>query len=168
VKSSVLLNILRESIRAIDNPRFFKTERGYQGELLAQLRRRQRSLELPGSVIVEQEHQKSVPDHGITFRPDIIVHVPHKEGSAEPRSRWNFVAIELKRRANSETARRDLSKLATMSEKLRYPLTVFINMDSARTFAELCPKQIARQTYCFAVRLNAGAPCVTESRGRSS
>jgi hypothetical protein len=52
--------------RAVSTPRFFETERGYQGELLAELRAALLMLGLPGDAIVEQEYQKTFPKHRIT------------------------------------------------------------------------------------------------------
>jgi hypothetical protein len=45
-----------------------------------------------------------------------------------------------------------------MKRELKYPLTIFINVDSQETRAELCPASIAAQTVCFAVWLEDGKP----------
>jgi hypothetical protein len=47
-----------------------------------------------------------------------------------------------------------------MKKALKYPLTVFINVDSEQTHAGLCPRIIAAQTVCFAIRLEHGEPIV--------
>jgi hypothetical protein len=47
-----------------------------------------------------------------------------------------------------------------MKRVLKYPLTIFINVDSERTRSDLCPKSIIGQTFCFAVRLEDGKSVV--------
>jgi hypothetical protein len=87
------------------------------------------------------------------IRPDIIIHVPFERGVTESREEGNFVAMELKRRATDKTATGAFTNLAKMKKALKYPLTIFINIDSNETHSALCPKSIAGQTVCFAVRL---------------
>jgi hypothetical protein len=150
--------IVQEALGAIDEPRLFRTERGYQGELLAELRSRIREAQFPGDPIVEQEYQKTIPRHNLAIRPDLIVHVPFDRGETARRTEGNFVAIEIKRDPNDvETA---FENLRLMRQELRYPLTIFIMVDSGETFAELCPRGIAGQTVCFAVSLQDGEPVV--------
>lgn len=36
---------------------------------------------LANEAIIEQEYQKRLAEHGITFRPDIIIHVPTAPGA---------------------------------------------------------------------------------------
>jgi hypothetical protein len=151
-------------LTAITEPRLYGTERGYQGELLAQLRPRLRDeLWLPGNPIVEQEYQKRAADHGVTIRPDLIVHVPFERRKTRSRRHGNFVAIEIKFRATAKAAEEDFGRLRLMKEKLGYPLTIFLNIDSDRPFSDLCPASIAKQTYCFAVKLKGNAVLVSES-----
>ena len=120
---------------------------------------------LPDDPIIQQEYQKSLGLHGIG--PDIIVHIPFERGLSERRDEGNFVAIELKRRATDKRARDAFSSLSKMRKALKYPLTVFINIDSKETHANLCPKSIADQTVCFAVRLHDGKPVVKAEQPRS-
>jgi hypothetical protein len=68
--------------------------------------------------------------------------------------------MELKRRATRESARGAFANLVKMKKALKYPLTIFINIDSDQTHVALCPKGIAGQTVCFAVRLEEGRPVV--------
>lgn len=154
------LALLRDALENIREPRFFRTERGFQGELLAQLRNRLQNAELPGDPIVEQEYQKTMPLHGLNIRPDIVVHIPFERGRAERRDQGNFVAMELKLRATENEARGDFANLKQMREVLGYPLTVFINIDSDETHVAQCPEDLAVQTVCYAVRLEGGNPSV--------
>jgi hypothetical protein len=106
-------------------------------------------------------YQKTLPHHGLKIRPDIIVHIPFERGRVERRDQGNFVAMELKLRASENDARGDFENLVQMREVLGYPLTIFINVGSAETFAALCPDAIRGQTICFAVRLEDGKPVCT-------
>jgi hypothetical protein len=90
---------------------------------------------------------------GIRILPDIIVHVPFERRLAEGRDQGNFIAIELKRRATAKTAKEAFGNLAIMKKVLKYPLTIFINVDSDETHFALCPEGVVDQTVCFAVRL---------------
>jgi hypothetical protein len=159
-ESARFLEILSECLESIREPRLFSSERGYQGELLAELKKRLRTAAFPGDPIVEQEYQKRLRSHGITIRPDLIVHVPFDRGTTRNRAEGNFVAIELKRRSTEEEALADFRSLEIIKEKLAYPLTVFVNIDAASTFAEVCPESIAKQTVCFSVQLKDGNPVV--------
>jgi hypothetical protein len=75
-KDKRFLSLLQDALKSIHEPRFFETERGFQGELLVQLAKRLREAAFPGDPVVEQEYQKTIPSHGIKIRPDIIIHVP--------------------------------------------------------------------------------------------
>lgn len=150
------LTLVREALESIREPRFYVTERGFQGELLTELRNRLDGAELPGEPIVEQEYQKTLPLHGVNFRPDIIVHIPFERGCAKRRDQGNFVAMELKLRATENEANADFAKLVQMRKALGYPLTIFINVDSDETHAAQRPAAIADQTVCFAVQLEHG------------
>ena len=154
------LALFMEALRTIREPRFFDTERGYQGELLAELRNRIDGAGLQGDPIVEQEYQKTIPHHGLTIRPDIIIHIPFERGVTNSRREGNFVAVELKCRASRRQAGNAFENLRQIKEALNYPLTVFVSVDSANTYAELCPGSIAAQTVCIAVRLEDGNPVI--------
>ncbi len=163
------LALLRQSLESISEEVFYRDERGFQGALLHELNMRLGQGVLPEDPIVQQEYQKRLRHHGIKIRPDIILHVPFERGFAEGRDEGNFVAVELKRRATGKRAKDAFTNLALMKKALKYPLTVFINVDSEQTHAALCPKSIADQTVCFAVRLEDGEPTVrTEMRDRGA
>lgn len=147
-----------EALGKISEPRLFKNERGFQGELLAALRSRLQEAKFHGDPIIEQEHQKRVRHHGINIRPDLIIHIPFDRGVTERRSDGNFVAIELKRNEKDVVAA--FENLRQLKERLDYPLTILVMIDSMKTYADLCPESIADQTVCFAVRLEDGAPLV--------
>lgn len=160
------LTALRQSLENMREARFFQDERGFQGALLQELSQRVAHGAFPGDPIIEQEYQKRLPLHKIRIRPDIIIHVPFERGVAEGRDEGNFVAVELKRRATAKKAKEAFASLAQMKKSLKYPLTIFINIDSAQTYVALCPKSIAGQTACFAVRFEDGRSVVrVDERG---
>jgi hypothetical protein len=163
-KPDAFLLTLQEALQSIREERLFQDERGYQGELLQEVGRRLERGSLPGDPIIQQEYQKRLPLHGIRIRPDIIIHVPFDRGLAESRDEGNFVAIELKRRAAPKAARKAFANLARMKRALKYPLTIFINVDSKQTHFEICPNGIVNQTVCFAVKLENGNPVVRVAR----
>lgn len=95
------LDAFRSSIQAINNKRYFSTERGYQRQLLAELKNNLDIEKLfDGNTIVEQEYQKTLEKHGIRIRPDIIIHVPYKREMHKNRLKNNFVVIQIKCKAS--------------------------------------------------------------------
>lgn len=162
--SAVFLTALNESLQSIAEPVLYGDERGFQGALLHELNARLGHGVLPDDPVIQQEYQKRLRHHGSTIRPDIIVHIPFERGGMENRGEGNLAAIELKRRATPKAARHAFASLSQMKRILKYPLTVFINVDTEETRAALCPRSIAEQTVCFAVRLNEGKPVVKAER----
>jgi hypothetical protein len=143
------------ALRAVSNARFFDTERGYQGELLAELRAALPALGLPENRIVELEYQKTIPNHNINIRPDIIIHVPTVEGG--DRKVGNFAVFELNFRAGPKEAQEDFDNLDTIIGALHYPLGVFVNIDSVKTQAAHYAGPYRDRIHFFAVRRVDGA-----------
>jgi|SRR5208282_2386917 len=154
------LALLQQALENIREEQLLKDERGFQGALLQELGKRLPEGARPEDPMLQQEYQKRMLRHGIRIRPDIIIHVPFERGIAQSREEGNFVAMELKRRATSKTARGAFANLAKLKKALKYPLTIFINIDSDEACAALCPKSIANQTVCFAVSWENGRPAV--------
>jgi len=123
------------ALRRITHPRFFKDERGFQGELNAQLREAIRGYDLLDCAILEEEYQKTLKRHGIRIRPDIIVHVPHESHGGSVTDR-NFAVYYLKRKASLRRAQDDFNDLNLMFDKLHYRLGFFINIGSAQHHLE--------------------------------
>ncbi len=145
-----MVSMIVDSLRSVRRARFFETERGYQGELLAELRARLPQAALPGDPIVEQEYQKRLFDHGIKVRPDIIIHVPTPAGGN--RRRGNFAVFELNLRAGQAEAREDFASLDAVLGALDYPLGVFVNIASTRTHAAHYSGTFRERLHFFAVR----------------
>lgn len=159
----LFLEYLTTALHSITTPRFYETERGFQGELLVELRKSLPDGFLPNRAIIEQEYQKRLLVHGLNVRPDIIVHEPfepHRHGS---RRDGNIAVIELKRATTSKRAAVDIRNLMRMMEVLEYPLAIFLNIASDVTHAELVPIKSRERIVCFAVKLEEGAVQVVQS-----
>jgi len=158
-----LLEHIRESLASISAPRFFETERGFQGALLTQLENRIPNYVLPEGALIEQEHQKSPAQHGLRIRPDIIIHEPFKPERHSTRTEGNIAVIELKLNASKVRAQNDFNSLAEMINVLQYPLGIFINIASHKTHSELVPLSVKDLIVCFAVSLDNGHVKVVEN-----
>lgn len=158
-----LLQAIREALTAIVDPRFYETERGFQGELLAELRMRIPALLPVDRAIVEQEHQKSLARHGVALRPDIIIHQPFNSAIHASRREGNFAVIALKLRAGPKKAAQDFGDLVTMLDVLRYPIGIFINIGHTRTQIGHAPVQAHGRVVAFATRLTAKGVGIVEA-----
>ena len=144
---------LERALANVKHTRYFETERGYQGALIAELQN-----ELPSfnweRVIIEQEYQKRIKAHGITLRPDIIIHVPFDEDESNTRGEGNFVVFELKLNASESSALVDYNNLSNMCSLLNYPLAVFININSDQTHIERYEGENKGKLVSYSVRLS--------------
>lgn len=159
--SDDIVSAISDALEAIDTPRLFETERGYQGELLAQLHRR---LALQHPAIIEQEYQKQLGKHGMAIRPDIILHEPFDERIHPGRDFGNLAVIELKLRSSKAAAVEDFNSLAEMIRVLKYPLGIFVNVNSQDTFGDVAPLDVRASLVAFAVRLVDGKVAVRMDR----
>ncbi|MCJ7545794.1 MAG: hypothetical protein MUP30_03035 [Deltaproteobacteria bacterium] len=124
-----------EALRNVAIPRFLRTERGFQGRFYCALQQilEERGL-LQSGYILEMEYQKSAR-HGMSQRPDIVLHVPAEVSGARV-SENNLAVWALKRRATSAEAHDDFVKLDEMFEILCYPLGIFVNIDAMDHFSD--------------------------------
>ncbi len=156
-----------DAISLVVNPRFFHTERGYQGAFFCAL---QRILEEKGIVdgrrILEMEYQKS-SRHGIRQRPDIILHVP-TELSGGDTTENNFAVWALKRMADTDRALEDFMKLKELFDNLGYPLGFFINIASAAHHLEEYSGDSADRIVAIAVDLGEHYPLIRCAYWRGS
>jgi hypothetical protein len=140
------------SIKKIKSPRYFKSERGYQGVLFCHLFNYLEQLEmLDEDKILEQEYQKS-QIHGLGQRPDIIFHIPREHSGAEINEN-NYAVWALKARASREAALEDFDKLEEMFYHLHYPLGLFVNIDSDQNHLERYAGSHHEKIIGLAVRL---------------
>jgi hypothetical protein len=164
METNQILQLFRESLEAINQDRFFSSERGYQGKLLAEIEKKLEIKKiLPGEALVEQEYQKRLKDHGIRIRPDIVIHIPYSEGIHSSRDINNFIVIQLKLNASEGKAKQDFSKLDLMFERLNYPLGIFLNINSDRTFYDSYSGNYNDRLHCFSVHLHMNEVVVHES-----
>lgn len=127
--------LLYDCLKQITEDRLFSTERGYQGTLAGLLSENMRKQDIwPGNPIVEEEYQKRAKDHGIKFRPDLIIHIPFDRGIYSDRKHGNFVVMMLKLNSSKYSALEDYEKLSLLCEKLDYSIAVFLNIGSEETF----------------------------------
>lgn len=160
---SALLDHIETALRQITNPRLYETERGFQGEFLCALRAVLPEGFLNDEMLIEQEYQKRLIEHGLRIRPDIIIHEPFDPARHAGRDDGNLAVIELKLSANASEAREDFANLAAMRKILSYPLAVFINIASTETHVTLAPEAVRGHLSCYAVRLNANEVEVTRA-----
>jgi hypothetical protein len=146
-----VIDVVADSLATITHPRFYETERGFQGEFLASLRRVLPSIGLPDDAVVEQEYQKRLREHGITGRPDIIIHVPTTADGN--RRHHNFAIFELKLAARAAGAQEAFESLDRVLAALDYPIGVFINIATAETHADEYSGRFPERIHCFAVQL---------------
>lgn len=156
MEQNALLAHFTDALGAITAPRFYETERGFQGALLAELQKTIPQHLLPDGAILEQEYQKRLYAHGVKIRPDIIIHEPFDETRHESRRDGNIAVIELKRDASANDAVGDFDSLIRMMEALDYPMAIFINIASATTHTDLVPAEWRQRITCIAVALHDG------------
>jgi hypothetical protein len=159
-----LLTHMRRALESISNPRFFETERGFQGAFLAALEKNIPDHVLPQGAVIEQEYQKRLGQHGVTVRPDIIIHEPFDAARHATRQDGNVAVIELKLNASQADARGDFDSLEKMMAALSYPMAIFINIASEKTHAGLVPDTAKGRVTCFAVSIREGSAHVVEER----
>lgn len=159
--NELLLNAIVASLSSVIAPHYYEDERGFQGELYAQLQNRLRDMVLPEGAMLREEYQKKLGQHRLKIRPDIILHEPFNPNRHRGRDDGNHAVMELKRRATQRTADDAFESLIAMIATLNYGLGVFINVDSSRTWAELTPEAYRSRIVCLAVFLGEnGAPQV--------
>ena len=133
MEDSDLIEILELSIAEVLNPRFFETERGYQGELNGLISQKLKG-QAESNLISESEHQKKDYQHGLKIRPDIIIHEPFNEEYHESRTEGNYIIIELKLRGDEKKVLADFENIDSMIDALNYKVGIFINIDSDNNF----------------------------------
>lgn len=162
--TETLLVHIHGALGTISHPRFYETERGFQGALLGALAQTIPDHVLPPGAQIEQEYQKRLGAHGLTVRPDIIIHEPFDETRHASRQDGNIAVIELKLNASKAEARGDFESLEKMMVALNYPVAIFINIASEQTHAALVSDASKGRLTCFAVSIRDGHAHVIEER----
>lgn len=159
--TDAILVSMNEALAACAHPRLFETERGFQGQLMVELSKR---IHLPDQAILEQEYQKRLSFHGLTIRPDIVIHEPYDRTRHSSRTSGNIAVIELKLNASASEASADFASLAAMLNVLHYPLGIFVNIGSAETYGKLVPEGAKGRLVTYAVSFAEGKASVVETR----
>jgi hypothetical protein len=158
-----ILRAFRSALLAITTPRFYQTERGYQGALLAQLEPLLGGALARNGAVIEQEYQKTVRKQGLTIRPDIVIHQPFDPSRHTSRRAGNIAVIELKVKASAAAAESAYASLGRAILALEYPLGILVNVASSRSHYNLAPSGLAGRIVSFAVTLRAGHVQIVES-----
>ena len=163
MRRTKVIDLIRQSLVAVTEPRFYLTERGFQGAFQTELRMHLNQNPIwQGDPIIEEEYQKRINPHGLRLRPDIIIHVPFERQNYQTRTQGNFVAFALKKNAYRSKALQDYHKLSDMIRILHYQLGVFININSSRTYYDHFEGRFKAKLLGFAVRLEGGNIIVSE------
>lgn len=157
-----LLRRIRQALEAVPHPYFDMTELGFQGQLLTQLDKQIPQHLLPQGALLQQEYQKTMAQHGLTIRPDIIIHEPFDPARHKSRKDGNVAVIELKRMASEAEALGDFDSLIRMLDVLEYPMGVFINIGAQDTHATLIPAAAKGRITCMAACLIDGKVQITQ------
>ena len=134
------IKLIHAALVRVKAPRLYKSERGYQGESLSHLRENlPSSKRLCDYPLVEQEYQKRLKDHGLSIRPEIIIHCPFDPDEHESRRIGNLAVFEIKLRVSRATAHSVYERLTRVCDVLDYQLRIFINIGSGETHYEDSP-----------------------------
>ena len=120
LKISILafIEIVITALKEIVSPRFFMTERGFQGNFAIALNKILGEHNIfPEGTIIEEEYQKTLKLHGITQRPDLIIHVPIESSHSTNRKETNYIACEFKLSGNKIKVMKDFENLNELIEK---------------------------------------------------
>lgn len=141
--SEDLIHSIAEALKSVTSTRFFRTERGFQGQFHVGLNRllTERGI-ISNQTIIEEEYQKTFRNHGIPHRPDLIIHIPFETGLTENRKEGNFVAFEFGLQAGERKAIECFNKLDDYITFLNYQLGIFVNINDTRSFIRLVPSNL--------------------------
>lgn len=159
---TAILDATSQALRALTHPRFLRSERGYQGRFYCALQEElDRRDVLQDGVILEMEYQKSAR-HGVTQRPDIILHAPAEETGATVFEN-NVAVFALKLSASRQRAVEDFGKLDEMCGGLRYQLAIFINVNSDAHHMACYEGEHRDRMHSFAITLQSGQPRISHA-----
>lgn len=160
----LILGCVRLALNAIKEPRYYETERGFQGALLIALSQYMPQANQPLHPVLEQEYQKTFARHGLNTRPDIILHEPFDSERHADRTVGNWAVFELKLNSTPIKATKDFNSLLAILDALNYPLGIFINIASTATYVDLVAPEFRGRLVCFAVSLDNGNVEIVEDR----
>lgn len=123
-----------------------------------------RLVPLPVGTVIEQEYQKRWRQHGLSQRPDIIIHEPFDPTRHRTSAEGNHAVVELKLKATRAQAVVDFGKLCVIMDVLEYPLAIFVNVGSSVNHVEASPPALRGRLVCFAVWKEGASVKVIEDR----
>ena len=152
MNTNAVIGIVIDALKKVNNPRFFKTERGYQGRFgCAMYEVMDNKGIFPDDAILEEEYQKRRNEHGTIQRPDIIVHIPTEISGLANTTKNNFVVFAFKKNATLKKAGEDFYKLDVMFKELEYPLGIFINIGTLHTHIDKYRGDYKERLHFFSV-----------------
>lgn len=150
----IFLELVVTAFKTVSTPRFYKTERGFQGRFACALYKVLDARGIfPDDLIIEEEYQKSIKDHGIRLRPDLLIHIPVESSGIEGRDKNNFVAFAFKKNASANDAKSDFNKLEEIVEKLNYLLIIFVNLNSESALLKYYSGQYKDRIHGYAIEI---------------
>lgn len=102
---------------------------------------------------MEMEYQKRFDTHGMTQRPDILVHSPRTDESAPAVKRGNLAVYALKKHATTEDSHDDHRKLQEIVAELRYQVGFFVNIAGTRASLGVWKHLVSSNIQAFGTRL---------------
>ncbi len=152
-----------DAMKLIVHKRFFQTERGYQGAFCSSLEKEldKRKI-LNDEIILEMEYQKS-ERHGMSQRPDIVLHVPTDKIHVLSKNVGNYAVFAFKHQASKKDAIEDFDKLDEMFWKLDYQLGIFISVNSNNHCLEFYNGRYKSKIHCFGVWLENNTVKITRA-----
>ncbi|MEA2033564.1 MAG: hypothetical protein U9N41_08285 [Euryarchaeota archaeon] len=150
--TNIVIEIIIEALKKVNNPRFFKTERGYQGRFACAMYEVMDDKGIfPDDAILEEEYQKRLNEHGTGQRPDLIVHIPTEISGLANTSKNNLVVFAFKKNATLKKVGEDFYKLDVMFKELEYPLGIFINIGTLHTHIDKYRGNYKERLHFFSV-----------------
>ncbi len=161
MNSELIIETIIEALKHMNSPRFFKTERGFQGRFACALYKIFDAKKIfQDDTIIEEEYQKRIDSHRTRLRPDLIVHVPVESSHSSSRTENNFVVFAFKKQANEDRAKEDFEKLHELFKKLEYQLGIFININgSPNIFLSKFSGNFKNRIHEF---------CITQTNGKNN
>ena len=114
------------------------------------------------SHLIEHEYQKSLKEHGIKIRPDLVLHVPFEKSVFESRTEGNLAVIELKLHGTENKCIEDYQHLSEMCEKLDYKHGIFINIGHTEHHFDRYTGPFKERIHAFSVNIDQGLVSIHE------
>jgi len=111
-------------LKKIFNPRFYNTERGFQGEFSSNIKAAMISC-ADNDYVLEEEYQKKYTIYNTKQRPDLIFHKPAIDSDV---TKNNIYVWLFKRNAKIADIKNDFTKFIELKNILKYRSGIFVNI----------------------------------------